>query len=89
MIFIYYLIAKLDSINQDSFTDFVLSYSQINAILNFDGKRRISKRKEVFALIDELNEAPIFREDAEDAIKVNRLSSMTHHKKTDVFRLRI
>jgi len=89
LVFIYYLIAKLDSINQDGFTDFVLSYSQINAILNFDGKRRISKRKEVFALMDELNHAPIFREDAEDAIKVNRLSSVTHHKKADLFRLRL
>jgi len=89
LVFIYYLIAKLDSVKQDEFTDFVLSYSQIVAILNFDGKRRISKRKEVFQLMDDLNHAPIFREDAEDAIKVNRLSSVTHHKKTDHFRLRL
>jgi len=89
LVFIYYLIAKLDSINQEGFTDFLLTYSQINKILNFDGKRRISKRSEVFALMDELNHAPIFREDANDAIKVNWLSSVTHHKKEDVFRLRM
>jgi hypothetical protein len=36
LVFIYYLIAKLDSVKQDEFTDFVLSYQQIVAVLNFD-----------------------------------------------------
>ena len=89
LLFIFYLVAKLDSLNQDTFTDIFMHYNQIVAIVNYDGKRRISKRKEVFKIMDELNVAPIFREDCEEALQVNRLSSLSHNKKTDVFRLRI
>ena len=88
-IFILYLIGKLDSINQSDFTDFKLTYRQVEGIFNFNGKRRVRKRSEVFTLIDNLNKAPIYWEDIEDAVKVNRLSSVSYKKKTDTFTLRI
>lgn len=88
-LFMLYLIAKVDSINQDQFTDIFMSYSQIVAILNFDGVRRVGKRKEVFKILTELNEAPIFRDDSESTDLVYWLSSMSHKKTTDVYRLRI
>ena len=88
-IFILYLIGKLDSINQLDFTDFELTYKQVESIFNFDGKRRVRKRNEVFTLIDNLNKAPIYWENSEDAVKVNWLSSVSYNKKTDVFILRI
>lgn len=89
LIFMLYLIAKIDSINQDQLIDIFMSYSQIVSILNFDGKRRISHRREVFALLEELNEVPIFWEDSENEDLINWLSSINRKKKTDIFRLRI
>ena len=40
-------------------------------------------------MIDNLNNAPVFWEDFKNALKVNRLSSVTYNKQTDMFILRI
>jgi plasmid replication initiation protein len=69
--------------------DIFMTYQQIVAVLNFDGKRRISKRKEVFDMLDELDKAPIFWEDSKNEVKANWLSSITRFKDIDTFRLRI
>lgn len=89
LIFGFYLISRVDSMKSDDFTDFLFTYQQVTAIVNFDGKRRISKRKEVHSLIKELRTSPIFREDAYDKVDVTRISSLTYHKQTDQFRFRI
>ena len=36
LLFILYLIAKVDPLNQEGFTDIEMTFQQIKAILNFD-----------------------------------------------------
>ncbi|MBK8506140.1 MAG: replication initiation protein [Saprospiraceae bacterium] len=56
---LYYLISRLDSKNQREFEDVHMSFDDIQAILNCDGVRRISTKKEGFKIMKDLNSQPI------------------------------
>lgn len=56
--FVLYLISKISK-SQNEFEEYQMHYSEIEKILNFDGKRRIANKNEVFELMRRVNSCQI------------------------------
>ena len=82
--FVLYLISKISQ-SDTNFRDHRMHYSEIQKIINFDGKRRIANKSEVFALMDKLNSEPIIYERGSVVGKSVWLQHMEHDTETDIF----
>ncbi|MEM6966177.1 MAG: replication initiation protein [Bacteroidota bacterium] len=82
--FVLYLISKISQ-NDSEFREYRMHYSEIERILNFDGKRRIANKNEVFSLMDRLNSVPIVYEKGTIVGKSVWLQHMEHDTETDEF----
>lgn len=82
--FVLYLIAQISQ-QDDSFKEYTMHYSDIERILNFDGKRRIANKSEVFSLMDKLNSVPILYERGRIVGKSVWLQYLEHNQDTDEF----
>ncbi len=82
--FILYLISQISQ-GDTTFKEYSMSYSEIERIINFDGKRRIANRSEVFRLMDKLNDMPIIYEHGSVVGKSVWFQYMEHNKDTDEF----
>ena len=82
--FVLYLISKISQ-NDTEFREYRMHYSEIERILNFDGKRRIANKNEVFSIMDRLNSVPILYEKGTIVGKSVWLQHMEHDTETDEF----
>lgn len=82
--FVLYLISKISQHTKE-FKEYKMHYSEIEKIINFDGKRRIANKSEVFSLMDKLNSEPIVYERGTVVGKSVWLQHMEHDTETDVF----
>jgi len=82
--FVLYLISKISQQDKDM-KDHRMHYSEIERIINFDGKRRIANKSEVFALMDKLNSEPIIYEKGSIIGKSVWLQHLEHDTDSDVF----
>ncbi len=82
--FVLYLISKISQ-SDTNFSDYRMHYSEIEKIINFDGKRRIANKSEVFVLMDKLNSEPIIYERGSVVGKSVWLQHMEHDTETDIF----
>ena len=82
--FVLYLISKISQ-NDSEFREYKMHFSEIERILNFDGKRRIANKAEVFAIMDRLNSVPIVYEKGTIVGKSVWLQHMEHDTETDEF----
>jgi len=82
--FVLYLISKISQHDKD-FREYKMHYSEIEKIINFDGKRRIANKAEVFTLMDKLNSEPIIYERGSIVGKSVWLQHMEHDTETDIF----
>ncbi len=82
--FVLYLISKISQ-NDREFREHRMHYSEIERIINFDGKRRIANKSEVFALMDKLNSEPIVYEQGSIIGRSVWLQHMEHDTETDEF----
>ena len=82
--FVLYLISKISQQDKDM-KDHRMHYSEIERIINFDGKRRIANKSEVFALMDKLNSEPIIYEKGSIIGKSVWLQHLEHDTESDVF----
>ncbi len=82
--FVLYLISQVSQ-NDSDLKDHRMHYSEIERIINFDGKRRIANKSEVFALMDKLNSEPIIYEKGSIVGKSVWLQHMEHDTDTDIF----
>lgn len=82
--FILYLISKISQ-GLGEFEEYEMHYSEIESIINFDGKRRIANKSEVFQMMDRLNSEPIIYERGNIVGKSVWLQHMEHNTDTDVF----
>ncbi len=82
--FILYLISQISQTDRH-FREYTMTYREIENILNFDGKRRIANKAEVFGLMDKLNSEPILYEKGNIIGKSVWLQHMEHNKDTDEF----
>lgn len=82
--FVLYLISKISQ-NDTEFREYRMHYSDIERVLNFDGKRRIANKSEVFSLMDKLNSVPIVYEKGTIVGKSVWLQHMEHDTETDEF----
>jgi len=82
--FVLYLISKISQ-NDSQFREYRMHFSEIERILNFDGKRRIANKSEVFSIMDRLNSVPIVYEKGTIVGKSVWLQHMEHDTETDEF----
>ncbi len=82
--FVLHLISEISQ-NDTDLQEHKMHYSEIEKIINFDGKRRIANKSEVFALMDKLNSEPIIYEKGSIIGKSVWLQHMEHDTDTDVF----
>lgn len=82
--FVLYLISKISQ-HDTNFKEYTMHYSDIEKIINFDGKRRIANKSEVFALMDKLNSETIMYEKGNIVGKSVWLQHMEHNTETDEF----
>jgi len=82
--FVLYLISQISQADT-GFQDYTMHYSEIERIINFDGKRRIANKSEVFSLMDKLNSVPILYEKGNIVGKSVWLQHVEHNKGTDEF----
>ena len=82
--FVLYLISQISQ-NDSQFREYTMHYSEIEKIINFDGKRRIANKNEVFTLMDKLNSVPIIYEKGSIVGKSVWLQHMEHDTETDEF----
>lgn len=87
-IFVLYLISEI-SMEDEEFKEWSMHWKEIEKLLNFDGKRRISHKDEVFDLMDRLNASSIRWENDKEVGQSAWISSMTRNKKTDVYRFQL
>lgn len=82
--FVIYLISRISQ-NDKEFREYTMHYSEIEKIINFDGKRRIANKSEVFSLMDKLNSETIMYEKGNIVGKSVWLQHMEHNTDTDEF----
>jgi len=82
--FVLYLISQISQ-NHSEFREYRMHYSEIERIINFDGKRRLANKSEVFALMDKLNSVPIIYEKGSIVGKSVWLQHVEHDTDTDEF----
>ncbi|MEM1322154.1 MAG: replication initiation protein [Bacteroidota bacterium] len=82
--FVLYLISQISQMDK-RFREYKMHYSEIEKIINFDGKRRIANKAEVFTLMDKLNSEPIIYERGTVIGKSVWLQHMEHDTETDIF----
>ena len=89
--FILYIISRLDSMRQNDFRKYELSFSEIKRILNYDGIKRLANRDAVFDIMNNLNRTPIYWEkndehgELEERGQMTWISSLKHNVKKDTF----
>ena len=86
--FVLHLIAQISQ-GDNNFDEYEMHYSEIEKIINFDGKRRIANKSEVFTLMDKLNSEPIIYERGSVIGKSVWLQHMEHDTETDIFTFRL
>lgn len=82
--FVIYLISRISQ-SDNEFREYTMHYSEIEKIINFDGKRRIANKSEVFSLMDKLNSETIMYEKGNIVGKSVWLQHMEHNTDTDEF----
>ncbi|MEO1517206.1 MAG: replication initiation protein [Bacteroidota bacterium] len=82
--FVLYLISQISQ-GESRLKEYKMHYSEIERIINFDGKRRIANKREVFNLMDKLNSEPIIYERGSVIGKSVWLQHMEHDTETDMF----
>lgn len=82
--FVLNLISQISQ-SENSFKEYTMHYSEIEKMLNFDGKRRIANKHEVFSLMDKLNSEPILYEKGSIIGRSVWLQHMEHDTDTDEF----
>ncbi len=82
--FVLHLISQISQHDKE-FREYTMHYSEIEKIINFDGKRRIANKSEVFSLMDKLNSETIMYEKGNIIGKSVWLQHMEHNTDTDEF----
>ncbi len=89
--FVLYLISRLDSMRQNDFRHYEMSFNEIKRILNYDGVKRLANRDAVFEIMNNLNRTPIYWEksdengELEEKGQMTWISSLKFKVKSDTF----
>ncbi|MFK7949816.1 MAG: replication initiation protein [Saprospiraceae bacterium] len=81
--FILYLIAQISQEDTD-FETYQMHYSDVAQILNFDGRRRIANKSDVFKLMNNLNNNPIRFTDGDEDVQSVWITELRSNRKTGV-----
>lgn len=81
--FVLYLIAQISQEDAD-FSKYQMHYSDVSKILNFDGRRRIANKSDVFKLMNNLNNNPIRFTDGDEDVQSVWITELRSNRKTGV-----
>ncbi|MFK7933660.1 MAG: replication initiation protein [Saprospiraceae bacterium] len=82
--FILYLISQISQRDTD-FHEYTMHYKDIAKLLNFDGRRRIANRNDVFKMMNNLNSEPIRFLDGDDDIQVVWITRLKFNRSSEEF----
>lgn len=82
--FILYLISQISQ-GDTSFREYKMHYKDIAELLNFDGRRRIANRNDVFKMMNNLNSEPIRFMDGEEDIQVVWITRLKYNRTSEEF----
>ena len=82
--FVLFLVSQIAQTDED-FKTYKLHYTDIQKIVNFDGRKRIAKKEEVFAMVRNLNSNPIYYENEEVEGLSTWVTNVERKKETDMF----
>ena len=82
--FILFLISKITP--QDTeFKEYRIHYKDIAKLMNFDGRRRVANKDDVFKMMNNLNTQPIRFTDGDEDVQMVWISKLRYHKTAQEF----
>jgi Initiator Replication protein len=79
--FILYLISQISQ-NDTEFREYRISYKDISQLMNFDGRRRVANKEDIFKMMNNLNTQPIRFTQGEEDVQLVWITSLRHNKRT-------
>jgi plasmid replication initiation protein len=82
--FVLFLISRISQ-NDTEFREFRISYKDISQIMNFDGRRRVANKEDIFKMMNNLNTQPIRFTEGDEDVQAVWITSLRFNKKTGEF----
>ena len=79
--FILYLISQISQ-NDTEFREYRISYKDISQLMNFDGRRRVANKEDIFKMMNNLNTQPIRFTQGEEDVQLVWITALRHNKRT-------
>ena len=79
--FVLFLISQISQ-KDTEFREYRINYKEISQLMNFDGRRRVANKEDVFKMMNNLNTQPIRFTEGEEDVQVVWITSLRHNKRT-------
>jgi plasmid replication initiation protein len=79
--FVLFLISQISQ-NDTEFREYRINHSKIAQLMNFDGRRRVANKEDVFKMMNNLNTQPIRFMEGEEEVQVVWITSLRYNKRT-------
>jgi plasmid replication initiation protein len=79
--FILFLLSQISQ-NDTEFREYRISYKDISQLMNFDGRRRVANKEDIFKMMNNLNTQPIRFTAGEEDVQLVWITSLRHNKRT-------
>jgi plasmid replication initiation protein len=79
--FVLFLISQISQ-KDTEFREYRINYKDISQLMNFDGRRRVANKEDVFKMMNNLNTQPIRFTEGEEDVQVVWITSLRYNKRT-------
>jgi plasmid replication initiation protein len=79
--FVLFLISQISQ-KDTEFREYRINYKEISQLMNFDGRRRVANKEDVFKMMNNLNTQPIRFTEGEEDVQVVWITSLRYNKRT-------
>jgi plasmid replication initiation protein len=79
--FVLFLISQISQ-KDTEFREYRINYKEIAQLMNFDGRRRVANKEDVFKMMNNLNTQPIRFTEGEEDVQVVWITSLRYNKRT-------
>jgi plasmid replication initiation protein len=79
--FVLFLISQISQ-KDTEFREYRINHKEIAQLMNFDGRRRVANKEDVFKMMNNLNTQPIRFTEGEEDVQVVWITSLRYNKRT-------
>ncbi len=79
--FVLFLISQISQ-KDTEFREYRINHKDISQLMNFDGRRRVANKEDVFKMMNNLNTQPIRFTEGEEDVQVVWITSLRYNKRT-------